>query len=351
MEGSSRQREILKAVVDSYIATGEPVGSKAVAAALKKPCSSATVRNEMAELEKLGLLEQPHTSAGRIPTRRGYSLYVDELMENVSLSFEESLLLHSVLTEARRGGDKGLQDLSKLLARMTKCAVITFSRSAAGTIERFEGVFIHPHAFLLVMITSSGRALTRQLSSPFPLEAEAVEFLIRVLNENLAKKELGAVTMERIAALEESLGEYRGMISVILQVIYDAMDELGKTAVVKAGLANLFAYPEFHDPAHTGRLLEEIEDETALIQRFTETASPTLQVHIGTGEKGLSGASFVTCPFRIGKRRRGIACIIGPKRMDYAGVMAKLEYLSKQMGSAQDFEPALPLIETGNDNE
>ena len=351
MEGTSRQREILKAVVDAYIATGEPVGSKYVAAALKKPCSSATIRNEMAELEKMGLLEQPHTSAGRVPTRRGYRLYVDELMENVQLSFEESLLLHSLLTEARREGDKGLQDLTRLLARMTECAVVTFSREAAGTIERFEGVFIHPHAFLLVMITSSGKALTRQLSSPFPLESEGVNFLIRVLNENLAKKELGAVTLERLSALEDSLGEYRGLISVILQVVYDAMEELGKTVTVKAGLSNLFSYPEFHDPEHTKKLLLDLEDDAALIQRFAEIPSPALQVHIGTGEKGLEGTSFVSCPFRIGKRRRGIACIIGPKRMDYAGVMAKLEYLSKQIGAAQGFEPQLPLIETGSEHE
>ncbi len=349
MEWTERKKEILKAVVDAYIATGEPVGSKYVAGALRKPCSSATIRNEMADLEKMGVLEQPHTSAGRIPTRRGYRVYVDEVMEGVQLSFEETLLLNSLLSEARRDRDKGLRDLTKLLARMTGCAVVTFSSEGFGAVERFEGVSVHPRSFVLVMVTASGRAVTRQLQTPFPVDREGVAFLVSVLNEHLAKKELGAVTMERIVALENSLGDYRGMISVVLEAVYAAIAELGRTRVWQSGAANLFRYPEFADPEHARQILTELENEDALVERFAAEPAPILRVHVGEDKAGLDGASFVTCPFRLGKNRSGVIGIIGPRRMDYAGVMAKLEFLSKQMGALHGFKPALPLIETGNE--
>ncbi len=351
MELSERKKEILKSVIDAYILTGEPVGSKFVAQNLKKPCSSATIRNEMSDLEELGLLEQPHTSAGRIPTGRGYRMYVDSLMEEYRLSFEETLILNALLSEAERDREKGIADMTRLLAKMTDYCVVTFSKENTGTIERFEGVYIHPRSFLLVMITSSGRAITKQMKNSFPIPAEGVEFLIEVLNDHLAKKELGGVTIERMAALENSLGEYRGLISVILQVIYDVMAEIGKTAVKTAGVSNLFRYPEFHDPDHARVLLSQLEDEDGLIARFAQDPAPSLQVHIGTGEKGLDGASFVSCPFRIGKRRGGVVCILGPRRMNYAKAMARLEYVAKQISAVHGFEPTLPMIETRNDNE
>ena len=133
MELTDRKREILKEVISLYILTGEPVGSKAVMQRLKKACSSATIRNEMADLEGMGLLTHPHTSAGRAPTTRGYRLYVESLMEGYRLDFEERLLLNAILSEENRRGDEILRDVTKLLARMTGCTVLSFSREGVGT--------------------------------------------------------------------------------------------------------------------------------------------------------------------------------------------------------------------------
>ena len=345
MELTDRKREILKEVISLYILTGEPVGSKAVMQRLKKACSSATIRNEMADLEGMGLLTHPHTSAGRAPTTRGYRLYVDSLMEGYRLDFEERLLLNAILSEENRRGDEILRDVTKLLARMTGCTVLSFSREGVGTIERFEGVYVNPGSFLLVMITSQGRAITRQLSPEVPLDRDGMERIISVLNEGLAKKELGALTVERILALEKELGEYRFFIAPLIRIIYQVMGESGAEAVCVSGIANLLSYPEFADPASARQAVAELEDPDKLRERFRDPFPAGLKVHVGSEDKGLDGASFVLCPFHVGKGLDGAVCIIGPKRMDYAGAMAYLEYLARQMGTARSFASGLPLIE------
>ena len=345
MELTDRKREILKEVISLYILTGEPVGSKAVMQRLKKPCSSATIRNEMAELEEMELLTHPHTSAGRAPTTRGYRLYVDALMEGYSLDFEERLLLNAILSETDRDAPSLMKDVTKLLARMTGYTVLAFSREGVGTIERFEGVYINPSSFLLVMITSQGRAVTRRLAPEVKIERKGVERIIAVLNDGLAKKELGALTVERLMALEKELGEYRFFIAPLIRIIYQAMGEISEDAVCVSGMANLLRYPEFADPEAARSALEELEDPALLLERFRDPFPAGLKVHVGSGEKGLGAASFVFCPFHMKGGLGGAVCIVGPRRMDYAGAMAYLEYLARQMGTARGFAPGLPLIE------
>lgn len=346
MDLTPRKKAILKEVIDAFIATGEPQGSKTVMAKLRTPCSSATVRNEMSDLEEMGLLEQPHTSAGRIPTRRGYRVYIDFLMEDYHLSFEETLLLNSLVHDSARDCEKLCDDMAELLAKMTGYAVLCFSKESMGTIERFDGVYINPHSFLLVMITSSGKAITKQLHTEIPLSAENVSFILRTVGEHLGKKELGGITMERMVAMEKDLGEFRFLIAPLLQLIYEMIADSGKENVSVHGLSNLFSYTEFSDSEKSAALLRELEDKKELAKRFRSDFPTDLRVHVGTEEKGLDGTSFVTCPFRLRPGPEGALCVIGPKRMDYAKAMARLEYLAKQINAVHGFEPALPLIET-----
>lgn len=344
MELSARSREILKLVVDTFIATGEPVGSKSVMEQMKKPPSSATIRNEMAAMEDLGLLEHPHTSAGRVPTGRGYRLYVDSLMESFTLSFEEKLLLTSLLSDKYREPDALLKDVTTLLARMTGCAVVSTAREFCGTVKRFDGVYVSEHSFLLVLITSSGKAVTRLLRTDLPLTQEAVAFLVKAMDEHLAKKELGGITLERMIAMEQDLGTYRGIIPPLLQIIYDVMADLGKTHLSVCGMSNLLAYPEFADQAKL--LISQLESEEELLRRFGSDPPSHLRVHVATGSDGLDSASTVSCPFRLKGGLQGSVSIIGPKRMNYAEAMARLQYLAKEIHAGSGFEPTLPLIET-----
>ncbi|MBR2616385.1 MAG: heat-inducible transcription repressor HrcA [Clostridia bacterium] len=346
MDLTNRQQEILKEVIDTFIATAEPVGSKAIMAKLRKPPSSATIRNEMNTLEKLGLLEQPHTSAGRVPTGRGYRVYVDSLMEDYTLSFEETLLLNSLLSEKNKDPDRILSDMASLLARMTGYTVAAFIRERLGTIERFEGVYVNKGSFLLVMVTSSGKAVTKQFQPDLPLSAEGVRFIIKTLNEHLAKKELGGITLERIIAMESDLGKYRGLIAPLIQIIYDVMAEMGKETVMVKGIANLLSFPEFQSDGKCAALVKDLEDESALTARLQHDVSAGIRVHIASGGDGLKDTSSVTCPFRFRRNLEGAVCVIGPKRMDYGKAMARVEYLAKQIHAVHGFEPNLPLIET-----
>ena len=346
MELSERKREILRLVIDSFITTGEPVGSKAVMENMKKPCSSATIRNEMSALEELGLLEQPHTSAGRTPTGRGYRVYVDSLMENYTLSFEETLLLNSLLSDKIREPEKILEDMTDLLAKMTGYAVVSSAREYCGTIERFDGVYIGKRSFLLVMITSTGKAITKQLRVDFPLDPEKVRRIVDAIDNHLAKKELGGITLERMIAMEEDLGEFRVIIPTLLQIIFDTTSDLSASRISVSGLANLFDFSEFREGDTAGALLRELENRDLLRERFGKDVPSHLRVHIGREEKGLGCASLVTCPFRLQTGLEGAVCIIGPKRMNYAKVVARLEYLAKEIHAVYGFKPSLPLIET-----
>ena len=346
MDLTPRKKAILKEVIDAFIATGEPQGSKTVMGKLHPPCSSATVRNEMSDLEEMGLLEQPHTSAGRIPTRRGYRIYIDSLMEDYRLSFEETLLLNSLVHDVGRDNEKFCSDMATLLSKMTGYAVLAFFGESLGTVERFDGVYVNPHSFLLVMITSTGRAVTRQLHTEIPLSSENVSFILKTVGEHLGKKELGGITLQRMQALEKDLGDFRFLTAPLLQLIYEMLADGGKENVCVRGLANLFSSPEFFSEEKGATLLRELEDHRKIAERFRSEFPTALKVHIGTDRPGLDGASFISCPFRMKKGPEGVLCVIGPKRMDYAKAMARLEYLVKQIQAVHGFEPILPLIET-----
>jgi len=173
-----------------------------------------------------------------------------------------------------------------------------------------------------------------------------VRRITEAIDNHLAKKELGGITLERMIAMEEDLGEYRVIIPSLLQIIFDATSEISTPGISIRGLSSLFDYPEFREGDAASRLLKELEDRELLRERFGKDIPSHLRVHIGRDGKGLSSASLVTCPFRLKTGLEGAICIIGPKRMNYAKVVARLEYLAKEIHAVYGFKPSLPLIET-----
>jgi heat-inducible transcriptional repressor len=299
----------------------------------------------MTDLEKMGFLEQPHTSAGRVPTSRGYRIYVNSLMEEYHLSFEETLILNSLLASVGRETGQVMEDMANILSKMTGYAVVAFATERCGTVERFEGVYINPKSFLLVLITSEGKAITKTLQVDLPLSAKGVTFIIDTLNDHLAKKELGGLTLERLLAMEKELGSYRGIAGVLLQSIYEVVARMGKEEIAVKGMSNLLQFPEFSEGDAAVSLVRELENHESLLDRFRQDWATGLRVHIASEEDGLAGASYVICPFRLGHGPEGTVCIIGPKRMNYTKAMARLEYLAKKINAVSGFEPTLPLIE------
>ena len=178
-----------------------------------------------------------------------------------------------------------------------------------------------------------------------PLTAKAVAFIIDTLNDHLAKKELGGLTLERMLAMEKELGSYHGIAATLLRSIYEVAARMGKESIAVKGMTNLLEYPEFCEGPTPRRLIGELEDHEGLLERFRQEYAAGLRVHIASDEEGLEGASYVICPFRLENGPEGTVCIIGPKRMNYTKAMARLEYLAKQIHAVSGFEPALPLIE------
>lgn len=332
MDLNERKKRILKSIVDTYISSGEPVGSKYLSGAMGMDISSATIRNEMSELESLGLLEQPHTSAGRVPSSLGYRMYVENLMNQYSLSLEEINVLNEVMNSRIRHLSDVVSELTRVLSDMTDYTAFAYTaKPKVSTVVRFEGVLLSPKNFLLVMITSQDNVKTGQIKTDITLTPEVLSVLIKLLNENLTGINIEQISLEDLYALEDKFGVYRGILSDILRIIVDTVKGENEKQVYLDGMSNILKYPDFSDITNTRNLISLLEDKEDLIRMITDstTGHDGLNVLIGDGtlKDGLERTSCVYHKFRIGDGVTGVLGLIGPKRMDYSGVIARLEYV------------------------
>lgn len=336
MDLNERKKRILKSIVDTYISSGEPVGSKYLSDRVGIDLSSATIRNEMSELESLGLLEQPHTSAGRVPSSLGYRMYVESLMNQYSLSLEEINVLNDVLNSRLHHLSDVVSDLTKVLSDMTDYTAFAYTaKPKATTISRFEGVYLSPRSFLLIMITSQEDVKTRQIKTDITLTPEVLTVLVKLLNENLTSKNIEQLSLEDIYLLEDKFGVYRMLLSDILRTIVDTVKSENEKEVYLDGMSNILKYPDFADISKTRSLISLLEDKEDLIRMITDEsmAHDGLNVIIGDDNfgEGLNKTSCIYHKFNIGDNITGVLGLIGPKRMDYSGVIARLEYVVRNL--------------------
>ncbi len=332
MDLNERKKRILKSIVDTYITFGEPVGSKYLTSALGMDISSATIRNEMSELEHLGLLEQPHTSAGRVPSSLGYKMYVENLMNQYSLSLEEINVLNEVMNSRLHHLSDIVSELTRVLSDMTDYTAFAYTaKPKVSTISRFEGVLLSPKSFLLVIITSQENVTTRQIKTDITLTADVLSALIKLLNDYLVGVNIEQLSLEEIYALENKFGVYRTVLSDVLRIIVDTVKGESEKRVYLDGMSNILKYSDFADITRTQSLISLLEDKEDLIRMLTsyDSSHDGLNVLIGdsTLEAGLDRTSCVYHKFKIGKDITGVLGLIGPKRMDYSGVIARLEYV------------------------
>ncbi len=332
MDLNERKKRILKSIVDTYISSGEPVGSKYLSGAMGLDISSATIRNEMSELESLGLLEQPHTSAGRVPSTLGYRMYVENLMNQYSLSLEEINVLNEVMNSRLHHLSDVVSELTRVLSDMTDYTAFAYTaKPKASTIVRFEGVYLSPKNFLLVMITSQENVKTRQIKTDITLTPEVLTVLIKLLNENLTGINIEHISLETLYSLEDKFGVFRGLLSDILRIIVETVKSENESEVYLDGMAKILKYPDFADITKTQSLISLLEDKEDLIRMITDSSvgHDGLNVLIGDSsfEGGLDRTSCVYHKFKIGDNITGVLGLIGPKRMDYSGVIARLEYV------------------------
>ena len=334
LEPSERKKKILKTVVESYISTGEPVGSKAVCGMLDFPVSSATVRNDMAELSEQGLLEQPHTSAGRIPSNRGYRYYVDELMPVKKLSDDKREMISQRLYASADEPEKILSGASNLLASLSGYAAIsTTPPGKDATVKRIRLVQTSTYSSMVVLITSSGMVKNRLFRCDFVLTPELLKIFENAVNSKLCGLSLSSFTPAFIQTTTIGFGELAMLLPNVMLAIMEAAQEASGTNISLDGETNLLFLPELDlsSASNVLNFLTRSGDVTDLLFRDDEAKNGII-IGDESSRAELKDLSIIKSHYTISDSNSGVIAIIGPVRMDYAGILADIKFISETVG-------------------
>ena len=330
MELSERKKQILKAIIGDYIRTAEPVGSKALTEGHALPFSSATIRNELSELEEMGYLEKPHTSAGRIPSPRGYRLYVDELMEQPQDTGEEDPSLQSMMQTKVRELDRLIQEAGRLISSLTNYASVAVTPAMTQiSILQFEIIAVDKMNFVIVVVTDSGTVKNKMVRTIANVSKDEAELLTYVLNQTLTGLPLSHITAERFDIVRRAAG-LTALLAPVAEYIAELIEELSDQKVFLEGTNKLLRFPEYRDMHKAQVLLDYMEDDRRHLLPATRKIDG-IQFFIGpeNGENPLSDTSAIYAKYDIGKIGQGVIGIVGPTRMDYAKLSAQLSRFAK----------------------
>ncbi len=344
MELSERKEKILYAIIENYLETGEPVGSRTLSKIEDMNLSSATIRNEMSDLEELGYIIRPHTSAGRIPTDQGYRFYVDHLTADKE---EEVGELKSFVLEKTEKMDKLLQQVAKLLANQTQYASVISAPSVSTNRVKFVQLSqINEHQILCVVVMGGNLVRNRIIEVSEALDNETTLKLNMLLNTNLNGLTVNDINLTMIANMQRSAGIHEDIIKEVIQTVAETIQGDSRMEIYTSGATNVFKYPELADTKNAQQFISAFEEKGALAELIsdvqedsTENPSETgIQVYIGQESPlaNMQDCSVVTANYDLGDGVKGTIGIIGPKRMDYAKVMSSLKDLKGQLAHIMD---------------
>ncbi|MBP3633754.1 MAG: heat-inducible transcription repressor HrcA [Oscillospiraceae bacterium] len=335
MELTERKKKILRAIVENYIQTAEPVGSKVLSAMPGMDCSSATIRNEMADLTQMGLLEQPHTSAGRIPSPAGYRLYVDELMQDYRLSVDETQSLNQAMELKLQEVDKVISQVSKMVSKMTNLPAMAMTAAAnAPTVKRFDLIMAGEGSFILVIMTSGDVVKNRLIKLPLTCTEQDLKLLAAVLNASCTDLTPDSFTPELLERVSRSAGPAGALVPLVLDYATHVLSQQAKSEVYVSGQMKLLGQPEYRDIDKAQEVLSSLDGETLSNLPATMADIAGTQILVGPENiaKELKDTSVVMTRFDIGDGMQGLIGVVGPTRMDYAQVTARLSYFAENLG-------------------
>lgn len=350
MELTERKKKILRAVVESYIRTAEPVGSKAILDLTELKVSSATIRNELADLTEMGYLEQPHTSAGRVPSPKGYRLYVNELMEEQRLSLEETRQINDALHMKMQELDKVIDQAGRMVSQLTNYpAFAVAGERRRTTIRRYDLIMVDVNSFIVVVMTDSNVVKNKLIRLPTDLSQPQLQLLTTLLNTSFVGKSLEELTPELMRVAEHAAGSAYGLISLVVSFAMEVLDNLEHGAVFTAGTSHILDHPEYRDVDKAQKLMSYLAEDTSLANALDLPALSDDNTKILIGPENvadeLKDTSVVLASYDIGDGMKGVIGVVGPTRMDYAKVAAKLSYvadgLSKLFGGQGGTPPAI----------
>ena len=347
MELTDRKKKVLRSIVDLYIRTAEPVGSKAISELPDMNYSSATIRNEMADLLAMGYLEQPHTSAGRIPSAAGYRLYVDELMADYRLSMDETKLLSASFDEKMQQVDKLMERVAKLVSQATDLPAISMAaRNAAATVKRFELIMAGQGSIILVLMLSTDEVLNKLIKLPLQLEETDLKLLGAVLNATMTDLPQDEFTPELLGRVIRAAGNAAMLVPVVVDFTTDALRGKGGTNMAVAGQMRLLGQPEYRDVDKAQRVITSLDEEALSNLPAVMMNENGTKVLVGPENvaQELKDTSVVMTKFDIGDGLQGMIGVVGPTRMDYAKVTARLSYFAESLSKmfAKPEQPSLP---------
>ena len=347
MELTDRKKKVLRSVVDLYIRTAEPVGSKAITELPDMNYSSATIRNEMADLTAMGYLEQPHTSAGRIPSAAGYRLYVDELMMDYRLSVDETKSINIAIEEKMRKVDKMVEKVAKLVSQATNLpAISAASRHGSACIKRFDLILAAKSSVILVLRLPNAQAGNKPIKRPLAVTETDLKLFGAVLNATMTEIPLEDFTAELMEKVMRSAGATASLVPVIVDFTQETLRNQDSTNMAVFGQSRLLTLPEYRDVEKAQRVMASIdEDALSNLPAVMQNENGT-KVIVGPENVAdeLKDTSVVMTKFDIGDGLQGMIGVVGPTRMDYAKVTARLSYFAESLSKmfAKPESPQLP---------
>ena len=330
MELSDRKRRILTAVVENYIATAEPVGSKALAEVIG--CSSATIRNEMSELTSMGYLEQPHTSAGRVPSPAGYRLYVNELMERQRVTEAEAAAINDKLASKERQLEKLMDEVGQLTSSMTQYPAYALTVKPPVAVKRFDFIYVDANTFIVVALLTDNTVKNKLVNLPFSVHQEQINTLSALFNANFTGLTDTEITDSIIRSTERAARDTYGLVAVVASFTMECLAAARTAPMGVAGASHLLSQPEYRDPDKAHALMNFISDGDRLISDLSQMGAERNGLRVTIGPENLAeelqDSSVVMASYDAGDGMRGYIGVVGPTRMDYSSVAAKLSYIA-----------------------
>lgn len=339
MQLDDRKKSILRAIVEGYIENAEPVGSRSIAKNTNLNLSAATIRNEMGDLEELGYLTQPHTSAGRIPSGLGFRFYVDTLMERYLMTSAELEQLRSATLNKMRELDRIVKDVSAAFSRVTSLPAFGMLPAIeSAVVKSIKLVLIDDRTLMVIVSDNSGLIKNKLLRLKESVSNEVVDKLNESFNNNLAGLTSSEINLSNIIELQNAVGVNIEILTSALKLVHEAISEIDKREVYMEGSTNLLRFPEYSNVEKIREILGFFEDKNCLekmVHSFPAVKSGEVSVFIGDENPvpELKNNSVILSSYKVGKDMTGIIGVVGPMRMDYAKAVTGVDMFAKQLES------------------
>lgn len=336
MSIDDRKIKILQAIINDYIRTGDPVGSRTIAKNYDLGIGPATIRNEMADLEDMGYLEQPHASSGRVPSSKGYRLYVDKLMQSQDLTIEEDLKIKQyIIDTAMLEVDKIVRQTSALLSELTKMTCIIEAPSVKKSfVKSIQLIKVDEHNLVSVFLTDTGLIKNHilKLKGMVPT-SDVLNKINEVINARLVGLSIQDINLEVINNLKSELGDYDEIFNGILPLLYEALNTSDSSEVFMEGATNIFNYPEYNDIDKAKEMLSLLNDKDSIMELLNPSDDITISIGDENYRPQAKDCSIISAEYSLGNRPIGKIGLIGPRRINYSKVITIMSEVVKELNN------------------